>query len=339
VSSHKIASFVVSLTIVTVITFFPSKAPASFLLVSSAGNDQVLAYNQDGTFAGTFASGNGLDSPLDVVFGPDGNFYVTSFNTNSILRYNGQTGAFMNTFATNLNGPHAAIFGPDGNLYVASIFSASILRFNGVTGASIGTFVPNGSGGLFEPRTMIFGPDGNLYVGSGNSPSTFNILRYNGQTGAFMGVFASGGGLLGPRSLAFGPDGNLYVASAGGDSVLRYNGQTGAFMGAFVPQGSGGLDGPAGIGFGPDGVLYVSSNVNDCILKYNGTTGAFIGILGGACGIGGLDSPKLLTFFPNAPAAVPEPSTLVLLGSGIAGLLMANRRSPGRRREPKAGAV
>lgn len=35
-----------------------------------------------------------------MVFGPDDNLYVTSFGTHEVLRYDGQTGAFIDAFAT-----------------------------------------------------------------------------------------------------------------------------------------------------------------------------------------------------------------------------------------------
>jgi DNA-binding beta-propeller fold protein YncE len=39
-----------------------------------------------------------MTSPRDVKFGPDGNLYVADFTTHSVLRFNGQTGAFIDTF-------------------------------------------------------------------------------------------------------------------------------------------------------------------------------------------------------------------------------------------------
>ncbi len=163
------------------------------LIVSSYFTNSVLRYDTTtGAFLGTFASGGGLDGPVDQTFGPDGNFYVTSFNSRSVLSYNGLNGTFVNVFIPTGGGGsgelNGLVFGPDGDLYIG--VGDRIERFDGKTGALLGTFASGG--GLVEPEDLIFGRDGNLYVSDFHNN---NVLRFNGTTGAFMNVFASGGGL------------------------------------------------------------------------------------------------------------------------------------------------
>ena len=59
----------------------------------------------------------GLSLPRAPAFGPDGNLYVVSTNTNSILRYDGVTGQFKDVFITTgsggLNSPADLAFSPD----------------------------------------------------------------------------------------------------------------------------------------------------------------------------------------------------------------------------------
>ena len=60
--------------------------------MSSRGTDEVLRYDgDDGTFIDDFVSAGsgGLNDPHGLVFGPDGNLYVSSFLTNQVLRYDG----------------------------------------------------------------------------------------------------------------------------------------------------------------------------------------------------------------------------------------------------------
>src|SRR5262249_37088104 len=157
---------------------------------------------------------------------------------NSVLRYDGTTGAFKGTFVASgsggLGGPSGLAVGPDGDLYVNGDQPTNnpVLHYDGATGAFLGTLVP--SGGLTTSEGMIFGPDGNLYrVDETGS----RILRYSGTTGAPLPapgqsgaiyVAAHSGGLGQPTSLTFGADGNLDVTDFVSSSALRYQGPAGA---------------------------------------------------------------------------------------------------------------
>src|SRR5262245_18078334 len=121
------------LAILTLVTTATLDARGDSLYVSSPGADSVLRYDAAaGAFLGPFASGNGLHIPSGILFGPDGNLYVSN------------------------------------NVAVAA--EAGVLRFDGATGAprpSAGNpsafFVSPGSGGLLGPASFTFGPDGRLY--------------------------------------------------------------------------------------------------------------------------------------------------------------------------------
>jgi outer membrane protein assembly factor BamB len=240
---------------------------------------------------------------------------VSSAGTNSVLRYNGATGAFLEPVIPSGMGGLASTkglaLGLDGNLYVASAGTGNILQFDH-HGQFQGVFA---SGNGLDPAGMVVrgagdGVHWSLYV---SSQSTNNVLRYDGLTGAFQGVFATGGGLTSPSGLTFGPDGNLYVASYLGSQVLRFNGSDGTPMGTFVTVGSGGLDRPIGIAFGPDGNLYVTSLGTNSVLKYNGQTGAFISSFASGSGLSG---PSGLAFGPD--------SSLYVCSSGTDSVLRYN---------------
>ena len=93
-----------------------------------------------------------------MVFGKDGNLYVTDKATNEVLRYDGSNGKFLGIFAKTRGDnfyPINLIFGPDGNLYVLarlSAVTAEVQRFNGVQLRFL-----QGSCAFFEEKTVLFG--------------------------------------------------------------------------------------------------------------------------------------------------------------------------------------
>jgi DNA-binding beta-propeller fold protein YncE len=139
---------------------------------------------------------------------PAAELFVSSFGRNEVLRYNGDTGAFVDAFvqgvSDRLDDPTGLVFGPDGNLYVSSFGTDQVLRFDGTTGAFLDAFVRAGGGGLDNPIGLVFGPDGNLYV---SSRGTEQVLRFDGTTGAFLDAFvrAGSGGLDDPTFLIWRP--------------------------------------------------------------------------------------------------------------------------------------
>jgi hypothetical protein len=96
-----------------------------------------------------------------MVFGPDGNLYVSANATDSVLRYDATSGAFLGAFVPagsgGFDGAAGIAFGPDGHLYVLSVVGAKqALRYDGATGAFLDVFVPEGSGGMMTPVALLF---------------------------------------------------------------------------------------------------------------------------------------------------------------------------------------
>ncbi|MEZ6088875.1 MAG: dockerin type I domain-containing protein [Pirellulaceae bacterium] len=209
---------------------------------------------------------------------------VASLDTNSILRFDGETGAplgaFVSSGAGGLVAPQDPTFGPDGNLYVTSNEPGhvKILKFDGSTGASLGTFVNTGVGGLSSASAIEFGPDGNLYVAT---VSSAGVLRYDGTTGAFLGVAASGNGIRRASGIDFGPDGLLYVLDSDSsldtfnDRIIRFDPTTDTFVDQFVAPGS--LDDGLFFTFGPDNHLYAPDIHSEVVRHFSGDTGESLG--------------------------------------------------------------
>ena len=295
---------------------------AAQILVTDVGNNSILEYDTAGNFVRMFATPGkgGLNQPGSVVFGPDGNVYVSSVaSPTAILRYNGQTGAFMGAFvppgegaAINLTG---ITFGPNGNLFAADYSAVNVKEYDGATGALVRVFatpvissVTAGTGQVVtsHPMEVLFGPDGNFYLAA-----EADIEEFCGSSGDFVKDFPQGPDTVDiePASITFGPDGNLYVGTSGSccpevrGEILKYNPTTGALLGIFVPAGSGGLQAVGHMEFRPDGYLYVLStntagnNSAKQILRYSTTNGAFVDVFI-AAGNGGLISASNFTFVP-----------------------------------------
>lgn len=211
----------------------------------SLGNSWIHRYSagqgQGSLYAVTWA--HGVNSPVGITAGPDGDLYVAGVGSHNVGRFDGKTGAFVEmkvpAGSGGLSYPTWLAFGPDGDLFVSS-YTDQVLRYDGATGAFEGVFAQGG--GLDSPQGLRFGPGGDLYVAS---LWTANILRYDGTTGAFEGVFAEGG-LDRPRDLVFSPNGDLFVSSSGNNRIMRYDGTTGAFKGIFAESNN-----PHGLAFGP----------------------------------------------------------------------------------------
>jgi hypothetical protein len=158
-----------------------------------------------------------------MVFGPDRDAYVasTASSSNAILRYDGTTGAFLNTFVSagsgGLDGPIAMVFRPDGYLYVTGWRSNSVLRYQASNGAYVSTVVPLGSAGLSSPIDLLFDASGNLLV---TSKLTNQVLRYGAASQfAFTVSLASASAVTATVNYATADGtalaGNDYIAVSG----------------------------------------------------------------------------------------------------------------------------
>ena len=177
----------------TLIASFPTADTPQGLFIGPNGNlfittsqSRVDEYTQAGASLGSFiATGSGgLSNAKAIVWGPNGDAYVSSYYNSEVLCYNGTTGAFIGVFATGSGGFEDMAFGPDGNLYVASYGDDAVYEYNGTAGASLGTF----ASGIADAYGLEFDPDGNLDV---TSRSTGTIETFS-PTGVFLANLATG---------------------------------------------------------------------------------------------------------------------------------------------------
>ena len=263
----------------------------SDLLVGSwvVGMDDVFRFDgETGTAETRFDPSGHLNRPLHAIAGPDGGYYVSSYNSDKIVRYD-STGQNPTLFASGngLNEPAGLAFGPDGNLYVANFRGDNILKFDGSSGTYLG--VLGGGGPLDGPSGLAFDPDGDLYVVSGHNGKLvkFDGAGPDGQTPTQV----IGSGLGSPEQIAFDGSGNLYITTGDGNTVELWDG---ANLTTYFSDAS--LRWASGLTFGPDGWLYVSSYNNNSVIRFDGnsTDEVFVDFPSG-----GLVEPEYLSFTPD----------------------------------------
>src|SRR6185436_11963007 len=141
-----------------------------------------------GALIDDFTHGYDLVEVRGVAFGPDGDLYVSNYDS--------------------------CVSGPSG----CTGSKGEIVRFDGLTGAFIDVFVASGEGGLVWPYKIVFGHAGELFVAN-TAPNGNNDLRYPRGGWALpkrshrTAVFATYLN-FNPLYLAIGPDHNLYVCHA-----------------------------------------------------------------------------------------------------------------------------
>jgi hypothetical protein len=266
---------------------------------------KIFRFNETtGAPLGVFAdlSDKVTQSPFDMVIGPDQNLYVADNGGRRILRYNGQSGAFIDVFANTYGMPDSLGFDANGNLFVSNF--GTFEKFAANTGEALGEIFPDVYGHYYK-QTRI-GPDGLLYALHIHD-STNDIVRFNPDTGALVDTFLPGRPYMEPTDFTFGPSGEMYITSWHATALYQYTGTTPTS----VDDLQSSLNFPPAVyldvlTYFPDGSLLavdVGNTFDDWrIKKYSAATGAFIA-----------DFPKgvfvALAFTPS----VPEPSALVSL--------------------------
>jgi WD40 repeat protein len=250
--------------------------------------------------------------------------YIAMFGTNSIERYdentgaplpaNGQSGAtFVPSGDNGMHHPLGTIIGYDHNLYVTNLETNEVLRYDALTGTPMpgprrtgATFIPSNQG-LQNPAGILFGPDGFIYVANANI-SIGDVLRFNPISGLYTDTFLSVP-TLGVTSMVFGPDGWLYVGTRFSNSVVRTNGTT---VETFIPDGISPLSRTGGCVFGPDGNFYIASQDTNDVLRFNGINGAYEGEFVAESNNGGIDRPTGLLFGPDGNLYVDSANNNVI---------------------------
>ena len=125
------------------------------VFIADFGTSEIKKFNSSGEFQENFIESNSLSGPINIWFGNnDSSLFISNWNTNSILKFNGITGDFESTFiAQGLGNAEGITFGPDGNIYLCDRTGNRVIRYN-PDGIFIDVFTQGGS--LNTPNSLIF---------------------------------------------------------------------------------------------------------------------------------------------------------------------------------------
>lgn len=287
---------------------------------------------------------------------------VSSRGTNSIKRYSGATGTYIDDFVAPRAGglvlTQEVIRGLDGNLLVTGLGTNSVLHFDVRNGAFLGAFTSGRS--LASPTKMSRIADTLLYVSQWGVSSP-TVAVFDARSGAYLrnatGPFgqpmqhlllpsgnmllvafdkpqvreiAADGTDLGPFTSGLDLVGPTNIWRHPNGDLLVADWSTGRIerfngtTGVYIGPFITGLAQPEGWTIGPDGVLYIAEWTGNRVRRFDAITGASLGIFASD---GGLIQPNSLLFIPAPPdfelAAPTGPATTTLGGSATLNLTLS----------------
>lgn len=307
-------SWRIRVSIVCAILFFIGATQAApcdnFRILVSGYLSNVHVYDAcTGQFLRNLDDAGRIQGAQAVKMGSDGRLWVVSEEAGTILRYDFDTLAYVDTFARlepNWDATGLA-FDESGGVYVSSYSTGALRRYDVRTGGAETVPVAGASVLAGPDNGMLFAADGKLYVPGYDSN---NVVRYDPQTREYS-QFAPprDNGLRAARGLLLNLAGDrLYVSGERSNQILRYRFPGGGIDKVLTTS----ITMPTGLGWDLDGNLLVAGNgrLGAGVIKVDPETGEekslFIPV-----GSGGLSGPTFIATIPRALVfEQPNPATI-----------------------------
>jgi virginiamycin B lyase len=228
----------------------------------------------------SFSLRTAADEPIGVTTGPDGDAWVTQFQTSRVLRVS--TAGAVTVFALpGSRGPLDITGGPDDAVWFTELGHGTVPQPGIGRLASDGTF-REFTAGIGEPQGITSGPDGALWF-TDVGHNSIGRLTVDGQLREFViptTTTAFNGGTF-PDRIVVGPDGNLWFTEAFTGNIGRITpaGVITEFFAHFANNG-----GPVGLTVGTDGALWFA-NPNDRVIGRMTTRGLVTALFHAPAGV------------------------------------------------------
>ncbi len=215
--NHRRAAFaLLALAFSLLLPAFSAQAQNLFIANYNYGktpNTLVRVSQSNGALVGTQNTPNvGSFSNIQIahiLMGPDGNVYAPTFNSGSLLRFNGATGAYMGLYNTQfsiIDGLTCVAVGSDGNMYAGT--NIGVIKIGGPNNGSPGTNYGYFGNSADQIIAIVFDPACNmLAITRNNSTNVVALKKYSPQ-GTSLGNLITFGANDNPQSMAIGPDRN-----------------------------------------------------------------------------------------------------------------------------------
>ncbi len=227
--------------------------------------------------------------PGDLGFPTPSTLFVSDYDANAIVRYDGVTGEPLGVFATGapqrVDRPAGVRLGPDGRLYTAGFGQGDIVRYDVRSGAMMGVFFWDTTL-LEEPVELAF--HGDDLVVLGNDTSNIVVLDRGGTPIAAFGNPV----MRAAHDFVIGRDDLLYIATDSHPQLgiaIQVWDFTGTMRRQFATPGE--IAVASSLAFDRDGVLHVCDYDRGTVVRFDAATGESRGVL-----IDGLIRPVSLDF-------------------------------------------